>query len=103
MSFRLMFASALIVGIAAAPAETRAQIACGERESVVAKLGENFGEVRRGGGVAGASAVFELWASDKTGSWTILMTDTDGMSCVVATGEGWQDEPGALSPEGEPA
>jgi hypothetical protein len=97
-----MFASALIVGIAAAPAEALAQLACGERDSVIAKLGGNFGEVLRGGGVAGGAAVFELWASDNTGSWTILVTDTDGVSCVVATGDGWQDEPGARRSEGEP-
>ena len=48
---------ALILGMAAiGPLEAQAQMACGTRDSVVAKLGENYGEVRRGGGLAGPAA-----------------------------------------------
>ncbi len=61
---RLLFASLVAAGSAVAAAGTaQAQMACGERTAIIAKLGKDYGEVRRGGGLAGASAVFELWAS----------------------------------------
>lgn len=101
---RLLFASFLAAGLAAVLATPAgAQMACGERDAIVAKLGKDYGEVRRGGGLAGAAAVFELWASETTGTWTILRTGTDGVSCVMAVGDGWQDEMVGLIPSGDPA
>ena len=77
-------------------------MACGERNAVVTKLGEKYGEVRRGGGLAGATAIFEVWASDTTGTWTILKTTPNGQACVMAVGEGWQEYEGGSTPVGKP-
>ncbi len=71
-----------------------AQMACGTRDSVVEKLGEKYGEVRRGGGLAGPTAIFEIWASDEPPyTWTILKTTPNGFTCIMAVGDGWEDEP----------
>ncbi len=95
--------SALVLGMAvAAPSVAQAQMACGERDSVIAKLGEKYGEVRRGGGLAGQTAIFEIWASEATGTWTILKTAPDGMACIMAVGDGWQDDAGDPAPAGSP-
>jgi hypothetical protein len=103
MYIRILTTSVLILGIAAiGPPDARAQMACGTRDSVVAKLGDTYGEVRRGGGLAGPTAIFEIWASDVTGSWTILKTMPDGMSCIMAVGDGWQDDAGKPTPAGSP-
>ena len=75
---------------------------CGARDSVVATLGKKYGEIRRGGGLAGPTAIFEIWASEATGTWTILMTSPDGMACVMAAGDVWQDDFGELTPAGSP-
>ncbi len=40
----------------------QAQMACGTRDSVVEKLKGKYGETRRGGGLAGPTAFFEIWA-----------------------------------------
>lgn len=77
-------------------------MACGSRDALIAKLGEKYGEVRRGGGLTGTTAIFEIWASDQTGTWTILKTTPDGLSCVMAVGDGWQDEVGKAKPTGSP-
>ncbi len=77
-------------------------MACGARDSVVATLGEKYGEIRRGGGLAGPTAIFEIWASEATGTWTILKTSPDGMACVMAAGDVWQDDFGELTPAGSP-
>tara|TARA_Y100000031_G_C8177535_1_gene364822 strand:+ start:176 stop:370 length:195 start_codon:yes stop_codon:yes gene_type:complete len=39
--------------------------------------------------LASSGAVLEVLAS-KGGTWTILVTQPNGTSCVVATGEAWQ-------------
>jgi len=100
---RILTTSALIFGMAAiGPPDAQAQMACGTRDSVVAKLGDKYGEVRRGGGLAGSTAIFEIWASEATGSWTILKTTPDGKTCIMAVGEGWQDDAGEPTPTGSP-
>jgi hypothetical protein len=81
----------ILAGLAATP--TQAQVACGSRDIVVAKLGEKYGETRRGGGLAGPTAIYEVFASEATGTWTILKTTADGFACVMAVGDGWQDAP----------
>ena len=87
---------------AAAPPVAQAQMACGARESVVENLGQKYGEVRRGGGLTGSTAIYEIWASEETGSWTILKTTPNGLACVMAVGEGWQDDNGDLAEAGSP-
>ncbi len=92
---RILTTSVLILGMAGAgPPDAQAQMACGTRDSVVEKLGEKYGEVRRGGGLAGPTAIYEIWASETTGTWTILKTTAEGLTCVMAVGDGWQDDEG---------
>ncbi len=100
---RLLTTSVLILGMAAAgPPDAQAQMACGTRDSVVAKLGDKYGEVRRGGGLAGPTAIFEIWASEATGSWTILKITPNGLTCIIAVGDAWQDHAGEAIPAGDP-
>ncbi len=49
---------------------------CGERAAIVAQLERKYGETRRSIGLQQGHAVVEVYASDKTGSWTILVTNT---------------------------
>ena len=78
----------------ATPAQ--AQMACGTRDSVVERLGEEYGEVRKGAGLSWPTAIYEIWASEATGTWTILKTTPDGWTCLVAVGDGWQDDTGGV-------
>ncbi len=61
--------------------------------------------MRRGGGLAGPTAIFEIWASDKPPhTWTILKTTPNGLTCIMAVGDGWQDDAGNVTPTaGDPA
>ena len=98
---RAVIIAAMILGITT-PAQ--AQMACGTRDSVVEKLGKVYGEVRKGAGLSGPTAIFEIWASDEwPGSWTILKTTPNGIACIMAVGDGWQDDTGKLTPIGDPA
>lgn len=80
----------------------QAQPACGARTGVVTQLQNKFGEARQGMGFGTPTQIFELWASNETGSWTLLMTRADGTTCVVAAGQNWQDEEPAPVVMGSP-
>ncbi len=82
---------AILLVILLAPAIAQAQMACGTRDTVVEKLGEKYGETRRGVGLAGPTAIFEIWASEATGTWTILKTTPNGQTCIMAVGDNWRN------------
>lgn len=65
---------------------------CGERDSIIAQLEKKYGETRRSVGLQQGRGVVEVYASEETGSWTILMTDTRGKTCLMAAGEAFQIE-----------
>ena len=76
--------AALLALGCAAPAA--GQSLCGERAAIIAEL-ERYGETRRSIGLQHGSGIVELWASERTGSWTILVTNTAGETCMMAAGE----------------
>jgi len=73
---------------------------CAARDEVVARLGERYGETRHALGIAANSAVVEVYASDETGTWTILVSLPDGTSCLVASGEAFETVAESLQPSG---
>ena len=66
-----------------------AQQMCGKRTEVVHSLGAKYKEATTGVGLVNNGMVVEVLTS-VTGSWTILMTRTNGVACVLATGESWE-------------
>lgn len=104
MSKRILFTVSLVLGLTVLAGPAQAQsMACGLRADIVASLGGKFGETRHGGGLAGQTAIFELFASATTGTWTILRTGANGMSCVMAVGNGWQSDAAPVAEIGDPA
>jgi hypothetical protein len=76
---------------------------CGDRTSILTRLGERYGETRRGAGLMADVGVLEIYSNPDTGSWTILLTNPNGLTCLIAAGEGWvQDAPATKTP-GEPS
>jgi hypothetical protein len=70
--------------------ETLSQMnTCAARTEIVQKLADQFKEAPQAVGVVDKSAVLEVFVSD-TGTWTIIATGTDGNSCILSAGEGWQ-------------
>jgi len=64
--------------------------ACAERGEIISRLSADFGEVGQARGLDNDTKLVEIWASSQTGSWTMLVTDPDGQTCVAAAGEYWQ-------------
>lgn len=75
------------------------QTMCGLRNTVVASLEKNYSEVPVSMGLASNGAVIEVLAAP-SGSFTIIITRPNGLSCVMAAGERWED---VSPPEGDPA
>lgn len=88
----------VILAVQIARAEPQSQ--CGPREMVLAMLADRYGETRRGLGIAGDTKVMELFASDETGTWTITLSMPDGVTCMVASGQGFQTINDALPARG---
>ncbi len=90
-AFRLGAICAAGVTMAALSAASAQQGAnCTDRERIVLRLSEAYGERRQSIGLGANNAVVEVFASDETGTWTILMTLPNGMSCLVATGSAFE-------------
>jgi len=97
MIARLIFVS--LIFTIAAPSLAQAQLVCAQRDSMIDKLKKKYGESERGMGLSGTEAVVEIWSSEKTGSWTIVLTRPNGIACVMAAGESWIDAPAEVGPE----
>ena len=66
---------------------------CAPREAITDRLEGQYGERQVAIEVQSDFVVSELWASDEGGTWTILVTTTNGVSCVARSGRGWQAIP----------
>lgn len=74
--------------------------ACGLRDSIVERLKIGYKESEAGYGLTGSGMMAELFVSE-TGSWTIIVTRPDGISCLVAAGHSWEMTP-ITTTEAEP-
>jgi hypothetical protein len=72
-------------------AATAGPMPCGIRDGIVKLLDGKYKEQLSGAGLGGQSSMVELFVSEK-GSFTVLATNTQGISCIIATGQDWQIE-----------
>jgi hypothetical protein len=70
-----------------------AEVACGDHQDIAKRLASEYGEVRHGAGLVDSGRIIEIFVSPKQGSWTILVTHSEGPTCVVAAGEAWENIP----------
>ena len=76
---------------------------CGKREQVVERLANGYGETRQSIGLGANNAVIEVFASDDTGTWTITVTSANGVTCLVASGQSFEEVAEALPAKGNDA
>lgn len=73
--------------------------ACAERDILVKGLYEKYGETLQSFGLHQNNSVVEVYASDETGTWTILITNPSGLSCLMASGLMWGNAVPGILPE----
>lgn len=77
------------------------QQVCRLRGEVLDHLAGKYQEVPVGGGITNSGVLVELLTDARGKTWTIIVSTPNGMSCLVAAGEGWRTkEPVELAPEG---
>ena len=76
-----------------------AQQQCGPRAAVVETLARKYAETRRAIGMAANGTVMEVYAGD-AGTWTITVTSRQGLTCLVASGTGYEAVTEPLPPNG---
>ena len=66
---------------------------CGDRSKLIEVLKDRYKEFPVALGISQKSTeAFEVYASE-SGTWTVLMTMSNGLACVMAAGHSWQDLP----------
>ncbi len=102
LAFALLAVGALPLGSEPAAAQGAPAI-CTARDGLLNQLERKYGEVPVAVGVTGVvagGALVELLTTKDGLTWTIILTSPQGLSCLIASGEGWRP----LAPvSGDPA
>jgi len=98
--FRNILGGAVLFSMAAIAPPAFAQATCAERTKITDNLVKNFGESHIGGGLQSGTQMIEIWSSAETGSFTILLTRANGISCIVSSGQNWDSFVTASMPDG---
>ena len=70
---------------------------CGKRDALVTMLKKRYKEVPVGLGISQKNTeAFEIFVSEK-GTWTVTMTMSNGLTCVMAVGHSWQKLPAQVA------
>ena len=86
----------LAAGLVGVSTLAHAQSVCDQRAKFVTELAQKFLEAPVAFGLTSTGQVIEVLASG-TGSWTMIITSTDGTSCALAAGESWAKLPAVLN------
>jgi len=92
--FKRLVGASLVFGMASIAPPVHAQAAkCGPRDQIVERLGVKFQERMVSGGLSSATKLVEIWTTEDGATWTILLTEASGRTCIMAAGEDWLDVP----------
>ncbi|MCX8102255.1 MAG: hypothetical protein RMK81_12910 [Geminicoccaceae bacterium] len=69
-----------------------ARTLCHDYKEIVRQLGSRYDEVPVSTGLQSNGHLLQVFASPKTGSWTILSIAPDGTGCVLAAGRSWESQ-----------
>lgn len=83
----MMLAAILTVVSTAALAQSQL---CGSRSTVVENLAERYQELPVAIGVTSGGGLVEVLSSSDGETWTIIVSTPEGVSCLIAAGEGWR-------------
>ena len=65
---------------------------CGKHDKVTAFLSKKYKEQVAAMGLVSNKGFMQLFVAD-TGTWTVLLTTPEGISCIVAAGDSYETAP----------
>ena len=68
-------------------------VACAPHDALAERLGSRFAEAPVSKGLASSGKLMELFTSEDGDTWTLVLTEPEGVSCIVASGKYWFDVP----------
>lgn len=84
--------TALILGSILTVPAALAQPVCGSHNTVTDNLKNAYAEAPISMGVTTSGGIIEVFASEE-GSWTLVITQPNGVSCLIAVGQDWENLP----------
>ncbi len=72
-----------------AQAQIQAQ-QCDQRAKVIGHLAQKYKEAPVAIGVTSSGGIVEVLTTGDGHTWTIILSDPNGTSCLIAAGEGWR-------------
>jgi hypothetical protein len=69
---------------------------CGPRAQIVQAMKQIFDERPQARGLISSNELFEIFVSPQ-GTWTMLVTNPHGISCIAAAGESWERATGQIA------
>ena len=81
----------LILALLLAPSLAFAQSACLPRGKMMDLLDGRYSEQPISAGLGTGGRLIEVFATADGGTWTMVMSTPDGVTCVIAAGLEWQD------------
>ena len=88
----ILSALVLIIGSSFLAPAASAQPVCGAHRAVSDNLKKSYAEAPVSMGVTTGGGVIEVYASPE-GTWTLVITQPNGMSCLIAAGQDWEELP----------
>ncbi len=93
MKTKIWISGMLLAVLACGPTSGAAQVVpqlCGERSEIIGNLAERYEESQIAVGVTDAGGLVEVLSSRDGETWTIIVSVPNGMSCLLAVGQGWR-------------
>lgn len=79
---------------------------CAPRDEIIKQLKVKHGETRQVVGLQRNFRVMETYANPETGTWTIIVSNPNGVACLVAAGQAFEasaTDAAPLASEDDPA
>ena len=90
-----ILAAAFTLGTSGVMAQTQTPMQaqrqqCDERAKVIGHLAKKYQEAPVAIGVTSSGGLVEVLSSGDGTTWTIIVSNPNGVSCLIAAGEGWR-------------
>ena len=89
---KMIGAAVTLIALSAIPASAAGgSPLCGSRPDLLKELSKRYSEEPVAVGLSSNGSLIEVLTSDSGSTWTIMISQPNGSSCLIAAGEGWEE------------